>query len=101
MKINETARGLYCEFTLQLPGGMHARPSAKFAQLAQSFSSDIVLINENGEVNAKSMLDVLSLGIKKGDNLILMANGSDARLALEKLSEFCQDGRDHYGKICA
>ena len=101
MEIKQTPRGICTKFILELPQGLHARPSAKFAQLAQSFKSDIVLINENGEVNAKSMLDVLSLGVKKGQEVLLLANGSDAEKALKSLSEFGRMQREPHGQIPA
>ena len=97
--VNEkNSRGISTSIVIALPRGLHARPSAKFAQLAQSFKSDIELINENGEVNAKSMLDVLSLNIKKGEEITILANGPDASEALDKLSAFCLDEQDWYGK---
>lgn len=97
MEIFHNPRGEYVEVTLALPRGLHARPSAKLAQLARSFISSITLINENGEADAKSMLDILSLAAQKNDHLVIMAKGVDADEALTKIAEFCQDSRDYYG----
>lgn len=82
---------------LALPRGLHARPSAKLAQLARNFHADIILMGENGEVNAKSMLDILSLSAQHGDELFILANGSDAEPALTAVADFCLDGNDYYG----
>ena len=59
--IEETPRGLALRLTLNLRGGLHARPAARLAQEAQRYAADIQLIGETGEVDAKSMLDILSL----------------------------------------
>lgn len=58
--IEETPRGLALRLTLNLRGGLHARPAARLAQEAQRYAADIQLIGETGEVDAKSMLDILS-----------------------------------------
>lgn len=97
MEIKHVQRGLLLELTLRLPRGLHARPSAKLAQLAKSYCSDIMILCENGEADAKSMLDVLSLALKKDDKIVLLANGEDARDALTRIAEFCLDSREHYG----
>lgn len=97
MEIFQNARGEYVKLSLALPRGLHARPSAKLAQLARSFKSNITLISENGEADAKSMLDILSLAAQKNTQLVIMANGVDAKEALNSISEFCLDSRDYYG----
>ena len=43
--------------------------------------------NDNRRVNAKSLLGVLSLGITKGLNITIVADGSDEEEAVAELSE--------------
>ena len=50
-------RGVAREVSIKLPRGLHSRPSARLAQLAQNFEAAISIISENGEADAKSMLD--------------------------------------------
>lgn len=88
MEIQETDRGLLTQVTVRLPKGLHARPSAKIAQIARKYRANVLLIGENGEVDAKSMLDVLSLSSKKDDQLFLLAKGEDARAVLTELSAY-------------
>lgn len=66
--------------------GLHARPAAKLAQAAQRFESAITITMGGQEVDAKSILDILTLAAGHGANLELRAKGCDARLALEELS---------------
>ncbi|MBQ3060798.1 MAG: HPr family phosphocarrier protein [Desulfovibrio sp.] len=86
--IEETPRGLALRISLTLRGGLHARPAARLAQEAQRHASDILLICDNGEADAKSMLDVLSLSPDPDAELTLLASGPDARAALEALARF-------------
>ncbi|MCT4604787.1 MAG: HPr family phosphocarrier protein [Marinisporobacter sp.] len=65
--------------------GMHARPAGAFVKMASSFTSDIQ-IETNGKVlNAKSIMNVLSLGLKKDDEIKIIANGNDEKEAIEGL----------------
>lgn len=97
MNIQKNSRGESLEVRLALPRGLHARPSAKLAQLAQTYQSNISLINDNGEADAKSILDILSLSAQKGDKIIILANGPDAGKAILAIAKFCLDSRDYYG----
>ncbi len=66
--------------------GLHARPAARLAQEAQKFSSRILLKIGPQEVDAKSILDILTLAARSGCNLEIMASGEDAAQALEHLA---------------
>lgn len=65
--------------------GLHARPAGRLAQQAQSFESEIFIVNDDQEVDAKSILDVLTLAAGPGDTLEIRAQGSDAQDALNAL----------------
>lgn len=68
--------------------GLHARPATFFIQKANEFKSSIWIEKEERKVNAKSLLGVLSLGIVKGTEIDIGAEGADeeaAVLALEEL----------------
>ena len=66
--------------------GLHARPAAKLSQEAQKFESGITLVMDNREVDAKSILDVLTLAAPQSCRLTLKADGKDAREALKRLA---------------
>lgn len=65
--------------------GLHARPAGKLAQQAQSFVASITLVHEDQEVDAKSILDVLTLAAGPGNVLEVRAEGEDAEAALDSL----------------
>ena len=63
--------------------GLHARPATFFIQKANSYKSAIWVESETKRVNAKSLLGVLSLGIKQGMTITLSADGPDEVEALD------------------
>ena len=65
--------------------GLHARPATFFIQKANEFKSTIMVEKEERKVNAKSLLGVLSLGIKKGSNIVISAEGADEEEAVKAL----------------
>ncbi|NDV19707.1 HPr family phosphocarrier protein [Pseudodesulfovibrio sp. JC047] len=67
--------------------GLHARPAGRLAQVAQSFESSIVLVRDDQEVDAKSILDILTLAAEPGHVLELRATGGDAEAALIRLEQ--------------
>lgn len=77
------------------PHGLHARPAAIFVQTASQFKSSIILRNlsrAGREVNAKSIMDVLTAGVDQGAQIELVAEGEDAEEALQTLTDLIQNG---------
>lgn len=79
------------EITVQNEVGLHARPATYFIQKAKEFKSGIWVEKEERRVNAKSLLGVLSLGIVKGTNIALIADGSDEKEAVDALVSLIQN----------
>ena len=75
------------EVTVENQVGLHARPATFFIQKANEFKSGIWVEKEERRVNAKSLLGVLSLGIVKGTTITLIADGPDAKEAVEALAQ--------------
>lgn len=57
--------------------GLHARPATFFVQKANCYKCSVWVEKEDCRVNAKSLLGVLSLGISKGAEITLIADGAD------------------------
>ena len=70
--------------------GLHARPATFFIQKANEFKSSIWVEKEERRVNAKSLLGVLSLGIVKGTEITLIAEGVDEGEAVKVLAELVE-----------
>jgi phosphotransferase system HPr (HPr) family protein len=70
--------------------GLHARPAAVFVKKAGSFSASITVENLSSgsqPVNAKSILGLLSIGVKMNDRIRVTAEGTDEAEAVAALSE--------------
>lgn len=67
--------------------GLHARPATFFIQKANEFKCSIWIEKEERRVNAKSLLGVLSLGIVKGTEIDIIADGEDANEAIQVLAD--------------
>ncbi|MFY9358835.1 MAG: HPr family phosphocarrier protein [Bacillota bacterium] len=74
--------------------GLHARPAALFVQTAAKFKSQITLEANGKTANGKSILQVLSLGAKQGDSLLIRAEGEDEAEALESLVDLIMRGAE-------
>ena len=68
--------------------GLHARPAALFVQAATATGLP-VQINKVGDepVDARSILGVMALGAKCGEEVVLTADGDGADAALDGLVE--------------
>ncbi len=81
------------ELTVEVknPHGLHARPAALFVQKAASFGGPVLLVKGDREVDAKSILSVMSLGIEPGQEIRLRADGEGAQEILEALKAIAED----------
>jgi len=66
--------------------GIHARPAAEIVKTAGKFKSNITIVRDELEVNAKSIMGVMMLAAEFGATIALRAIGDDAEAALDALS---------------
>lgn len=76
--------------------GLHTRPAASLVKLTSSFKSDVFLVKDGFEINAKSIIGVMTLTAEQGSKLTAKISGEDeneAMAALEQLflSKFDED----------
>lgn len=74
-------------FTVIDETGIHARPATILVSNASKFESDIKLEYKEKQVNLKSIMGVMGLGIPKGAEIKIIAEGSDEEAALNALEE--------------
>lgn len=77
---------------LSNPLGLHARPAATFTMTASRFSCDIQVEKAGRSVNGKSVIKLLALDCRKGDEITITTSGTDEAAALEKLITLVQSG---------
>jgi len=75
------------EVVVQNQVGLHARPATFFIQKANEYKSNIWVEKDERNVNAKSLLGVLSLGITRGASITIVAEGADEEEAVTALVE--------------
>ncbi len=73
------------EVTIKNQVGLHARPATYFIQKANEFKEEIKVTKDEREVNGKSLLGVLSLGITRGSSIKISATGENEEAAVEAL----------------
>lgn len=73
--------------------GLHARPATYLVQRATSYHHcKVKIAKDQQEVNAKSLLGVLSLGIAKGMTVTITTDGEEEAEAMEDILELLRTG---------
>ncbi|MBU1105413.1 MAG: HPr family phosphocarrier protein [Candidatus Riflebacteria bacterium] len=72
--------------------GLHARPASLVVKLAGKFESEIQLIKEDTEINAKSILGVMMLAAGPGQRVTITADGSDEHEAVDAMASLIESG---------
>ncbi|HIQ98893.1 MAG TPA: HPr family phosphocarrier protein [Candidatus Scybalocola faecavium] len=71
--------------------GIHLRPAGKLADAGMKFSCAIHLVRNEKVVNGKSLLSILSLGIKKGYEVEIQCDGKDEQEALDTFVKILEE----------
>lgn len=67
------------------PIGIHARPASQIAQEASKFQSKVEIKANSKSANARSIINIMALGIKKDTEIELVVDGPDEETALSSL----------------
>jgi phosphocarrier protein HPr len=74
------------------PVGLHARPAALFTMAAAGFGCDVQVSKNGKSVNGKSVIKLISLDCRTGDEITITTSGVDEAVALDKLVALVQSG---------
>lgn len=77
--------------TVQDQLGIHARPAGQLVKKATQFSSDITLSFGSKKGDAKSIMSVMMLGVKMGDDIVVQIEGSDEEDAEQELRMYLKE----------
>jgi phosphocarrier protein HPr len=72
--------------------GIHARPAAEIVKTASRYKSNITIVRDDLEVNAKSIMGVMMLAAEHGSYITIRANGDDADAAIDGICKVIADG---------
>ena len=71
-----------------LNNGLQAQVASEFVRKASSFNSDINILKEGRLIAGKSIMGVMCLAIRKGEEITLIADGMDENKAIEDLETY-------------
>ncbi|MGE6366295.1 phosphocarrier protein HPr [Bacillus paramycoides] len=77
-------------FTIIEDGGLHARPSTTLVNAVSSFKSEVMLEYKEKQVNLKSIMGIMALGVPKGAQIKVIAKGEDEGQVLQSVSKVMQ-----------
>ncbi|HMU96420.1 MAG TPA: HPr family phosphocarrier protein [Elusimicrobiota bacterium] len=75
-------------FTVLNKMGLHARPAAMLVRILQKFESHVRIRKDDQEVDAKSIMGILTLTAEFGSKLTVLADGADEHQVIESLTDF-------------
>jgi phosphocarrier protein len=79
------------EITVRNRAGIHARPAALIVQTASKFDSTVMLRKDDEEINAKSIMGIITLGAGYNTTLTLTADGDDEADAVEEIARLFEN----------
>jgi len=80
------------EVTIVNQLGLHARAAAKLVNTAGAFGSEVLVVRDNEEADAKSILGILLLAAPQGSRLTVRCTGADEEKALQAVTRLFADG---------
>ncbi len=85
-------QGVRRALIIPLAHGLHARPAAKLADLAKSFSADIAMESGTRRASLRSPVAMMGLGLTKGASVSLVGTGVDADAAIAAIAALVESG---------
>lgn len=74
--------------TIHLSEGLDARPIALLVQEASQYTSKILIEVANKQINAKSIMGMMSLRLLPGEEITVVTDGSDEVAAAQGMETF-------------
>ena len=74
--------------TVKIKSGAEARPVALLVQVASQYESKIYVESGNKKFNAKSIMGMMTLGMRSGEELTISADGTDELAAVEGIEDY-------------
>ena len=88
---SSAAEMLYRDFSIVNQRGLHARASAKFVQLVDSFNAQVTVEKDGVSVGGTSIMGLMMLAASPGCCIRVGAAGADAVEVLDALQELIAD----------
>ncbi|MDR1991384.1 MAG: HPr family phosphocarrier protein [Mycoplasmataceae bacterium] len=75
------------------PIGLHARPASKITSEATKYKSDIKIVLDGKEANAKSLINLMALGVKVNNKIEIVVKGLDESQAIIGIEKVMRDNK--------
>lgn len=79
------------QYVIQDELGIHARPAGMVARIAKKYESTVEIGKGDKNVLASQLLMLMSLGVKKGDEVSVSIEGADEEEAYRELKAFFEE----------
>ena len=79
-------------FLIHNKSGLHVRPAGVLVKVIQQFECDVVMRFNGREYNAKSILGIMSAGIKSNENVEFECSGSDEAMCISAIQDIISAG---------
>ena len=76
------------EYTITDEVGIHARPAGLLVKEAKNYDSVIKVTKDGKSAEAKKLMALMGLGVKKGDTETVSVEGGDEDTVAAKMEEF-------------
>lgn len=76
------------DYTIQDELGIHARPAGMLAKAAAAYKSVVTIDNGTKKADAKRLMAIMSMGVKKGHTVTVTVEGEDEDAAVAAMEEF-------------
>lgn len=74
------------KIVVKAANGLHARPAGLLVKAAGKYTSEVSLLVNGKKVNAKSIIGIMSLGVKENQEVTIVAEGADEAAAIEDVA---------------
>lgn len=76
--------------TIQNTTGLHARPASQLTQLCKKFPADIRLAAGEKSFDPKSIIALLSAGLKRGTSITVQVTGENEEATCNEIVDFIE-----------
>lgn len=79
------------KYTITDPYGIHARPGGVLVKAVKKFSSTVTFIKGEKSATTSSLLKLLGMGIKQGDEVTVRVEGPDEEVCAAAVAKFLKE----------
>ncbi|MCI6858130.1 MAG: HPr family phosphocarrier protein [Eubacterium sp.] len=73
---------------IKIPSGLDPSTIALFIQIASQYDSSVYVEVDDKQVNAKSIMGMMTLGVPMGGKVNVIADGKDEAQVIEHISKY-------------